>query len=863
MLEINKETLPGDIIKSLLQNLPKDDKIAYEEPNKQLNNSQYKTNFWNSDSILKLKDLKGIIKGTSNKEFLAHDSINNYLIYPSILNLNLLIQKLFAIFEVKSINEIYSNLIEAFNDVYTKEKNKELFFNSNDIMVKKSQLFDLIQELNFFISPSIIYASDPVINKLSFDIFISHILNDNKAPKNIMKSFINIFNIKHLILDYFIWNKEKIIKSNNYIPKLLSLISILNLEKNFSYELIFFQKKNIFLEQDSFVYDLYCTYNKSLRQINELTDYLISIKRNWVSISVIEKIIYDRFISENIDSYIKKNMIMNLMDNNLRPSSSDEKDNCFLPTNKDRKTNLKLISYYHILSDSKNCINYDFVTEMKELNSFFSELISNKDYDKCIKLINSLENKFISHLKKESFHLLVKELPFNKIEQIKSALKLFPEEIKYVLNDLEKKSNFKEGIKLIKLLNLEWKEYDKAWDRYSIRAFYNYKIKECLEDKFDILLDYALISETLYNELINKLLNKIKKIKNENPKKESEKENFNDLNINGNFKVIEFEYTENNNLSDTYRKKKENLFNSNTTNENNNNLLDFKFFNKTDNINDFSCEFNFQNDDSDDDECRIILNNFKNISNNKLREKTALLFKLGRDKKYMLTKVNKSLFDTIFNYKLPKINIKNYISEDKFSPHDNSCYQIDLKNVQVCFVDSIQKLSEQYSKYFQHTKIIGVDSEWKQQFYARNKEFSSIIQMANYEERNVIIIDMIKLSKDKEFIELFCKFFSNKTFVGYSFDSSDLEHFSNGIQNTFKKADIIDLIDLYQYKYLLKAQGLKNMSKEILGINLCKYEQCSFWENRPLKQSQLHYAAVDALICVSLYKKLINNSKIN
>ena len=40
---------------------------------------------------------------------------------------------------------------------------------------------------------------------------------------------------------------------------------------------------------------------------------------------------------------------------------------------------------------------------------------------------------------------------------------------------------------------------------------------------------------------------------------------------------------------------------------------------------------------------------------------------------------------------MPKLNIKNYICEDKFSPHDNSCYQIDLKKVQVDFIDSIEK----------------------------------------------------------------------------------------------------------------------------------------------------------------------------
>ena len=851
-----QEVIAGDFIKNLLKNLPKEEVTRTAPPkNKEIKNELNETPnkiFITNSNILKLKDLKNYIKGAKNKEILSNETINNCLIYPSILNTTLLFEKLFSIFEVKSINEIYYKLIEAFNSIYSKENIQ----NSNEIINNKLLLFDLIQELNFFISPSLIYVSDPLINKLSFDIFISYILNDNKVTKYIAESFINIFNIKHLVLDYFIWNKDKIIKANNHLPKLLSLISILNLEKNFTYELIFFKKKNIFFEQDNFVYDLYCTYNNTIKELNDLTEYLISIKRNWVSITVIEKIIYDKNISERINNHIKKLMIMNLLNINIKSPSSSENNN-ELSINKDRRTSLKLISYYHILSDNKNIINFDFNAEIKELNIFLCDLIKNKDYDKCIKLINCLDYKFISHIKKEVFHLLVKDLPFNKLEQIKSALKLFPEEINTILSDFEKKNNYKEGVKLIKLLNLDWKEYDKKWDRYSIRIFYNYKIKECLDDKFDILLDYALISETLYNELINKLLNKIKKAKHDNSIKGKENNNMN-LNINNNYQLIEFEYVDNNRTLNS-NKKKDNLFNKNPTNDDLNIFPDIDIINKVDSFNEFSCENIIQQDDSDDD-CRIILNNFQNISNDKLKDKTVILFKQGRDKKFLLTKTNKQLFDNIFNYKLPKININNYIVEDKFAPHDNSCFKIDLKKIHVYFVDSISKFTEQYLKYFQHSKIIGIDSEWKQQFYARNKEYCSIIQMANYDEKNIIIIDMLKLIKEKEFIDIFEKYFSNKTFVGYSFDSSDLEHFSSGVQNTFKKANIIDLVDLYQYKYLNKAQGLKNMCHEILGINLCKYEQCSFWENRPLKQSQLHYAAVDALVCVSLYKKLINYS---
>ena len=844
-----QELIAGDFIKNLLQNLPKEETTPLqkkEDFKTQKYNDSLDKIFLSNSTITKLKDLKYIIKGSNSKELLPNDTINNCLIYPSLLNTSLLVEKIFSIFEVKSINEIYLNLIQAFNAVYFKEKNKEKFLSSNDSF-NKNQLFEIVQELNFFISPSVIYVSDPLINKLSFDIFISHILNDNKITKNILEAFINIFNIRHLITDYFVWNKDKIIKSNIHLPKLLSLISILNLEKNFSYELIIFNKKNIFFEQDNFVYDLYSTYNKSIKMINDLTDYLISIKRNWISIIVIERIIYDKYISEKIDKHIKKMMLLNLLDTSFKsPTPSEKDENFYQVINKDKKMSVKLISYYHILSDNRNIINYNFNSEMKELNNFMSELIENKDLDKCIKLLNGLDYKFISHIKKEVFHSLIKELPFSKIEQIKNALKCFPDEINSILNDFEKKNNFKEGIKLIKLLNLEWKDYDKAWDRYSIRIFYNYKIQECLEDKFDILLDYALISETLYNELINKLLNKIKKTKHDSAKKG--KENMNTLNL----KVVEFEYPGNDLMSTNLRNSKNNA--------NELSYLDFDMMNKMDSFNEgFYPDYMTEQEDSEDDDCRIILKNFQNVSNDKLKEKTSILFKQGREKKFLLTKANKQLFDNVFNYKLPKLNINNYICEDKFAPHDNSCFQLDLKKVHVSFVDTISKLSEQYLKYFQHTKIIGVDSEWKQQFYARSREFCSIIQMANFEERNVIIIDMLKLTKEKEFAEIFTKYFSNKTFIGYSFDASDLDHFSNGIQNAFKKANIIDLIDLYQYKYLNKAQGLKNLCKEILGINICKYEQCSFWENRPLKQSQLHYAAVDAFICVSLYKKLVNN----
>ena len=565
------ETLADDFIKNLLKKFPKEETPSPKRSDIQANNKEQK--FISNSATSQLKELKNMIKCSSSKDFGLNDTINNCLVYPSVLNIKTLIQKLFAILEVKSINEIYMNLINIFSQIYSKGIIKDNS-SDNDISNKKNLLFELIQELNFFITPSVIYLDDTLIKKMSFNIFISMILNDNKISKNVLDSYINIFNIKYLVLDYFIWNKDKIISSNIQIQKLLSLISILNLEKNYNYELIISQKKNIFFEQENLIYDLYSTYSTTLKQLRDLTEYLISLKKNWVSIIVIEKIIYDKGMNEKLDNHVKKLMIMHLIDFNIR--NPTEKGENAIQTKNEKKLNLKLICYYHILSDNKNIINFDFNTEVKELNNLIGIFVKNKDYEKCIKLLNFLDVKFISHIKKELIHQLVKELSFDKIERIKKAIKLFPDEISYILNHYEKKGNFKDGIKLIKSLNLEWKEYNKVWDRYSIRIFYNYKVKECLEDKFDILLDYALISETLYNELINKLLNKLKKTKNDNSQYEKEKENININNIN--MKEIDFEFMDNN----SNNIKKNDIFSQNEIDEEKKIFPDLDIINKID-----------------------------------------------------------------------------------------------------------------------------------------------------------------------------------------------------------------------------------------------------------------------------------------
>ena len=205
------ELLAGDFFKNLLQNFPKEENSISEriEPNVK----DCKTlNFISNAAISQLKDLKNLLKSSSAKDSAPNDTINTCLIYPKILNVDTLLGKIYSLLGVKSTNEIFANLMDSFKMIYSKDIMKESIVDSNDIPSKKIQLFDLIQELNFFISPSLIYLdSNNEISKQSFDFFINSILDDNKISKNSLESYINIFNIRHLVLDYFIWNKDSII----------------------------------------------------------------------------------------------------------------------------------------------------------------------------------------------------------------------------------------------------------------------------------------------------------------------------------------------------------------------------------------------------------------------------------------------------------------------------------------------------------------------------------------------------------------------------------------------------------------------------------------------------------------------------
>jgi len=65
---------------------------------------------------------------------------------------------------------------------------------------------------------------------------------------------------------------------------------------------------------------------------------------------------------------------------------------------------------------------------------------------------------------------------------------------------------------------------------------------------------------------------------------------------------------------------------------------------------------------------------------------------------------------------------------------------------------------------------------------------------------------------------------------------------------------MVDLTHLLKKYYPQNTfSSLAFMAEKFLNKKMCKYEQRSNWNRRPLKKTQLYYAALDAYICLLIY----------
>lgn len=94
--------------------------------------------------------------------------------------------------------------------------------------------------------------------------------------------------------------------------------------------------------------------------------------------------------------------------------------------------------------------------------------------------------------------------------------------------------------------------------------------------------------------------------------------------------------------------------------------------------------------------------------------------------------------------------------------------------------------------------------------------------------------------------------------VGFGFDSDKTMFRAycpnlTFIENTKR---VVQMQQLFQELYPEGGCSLAAVCEHVLSMKLCKNEQMSNWELRPLRQSQLHYAAADAWVLTQIAAEL-------
>ncbi|CAE5960405.1 unnamed protein product [Arabidopsis arenosa] len=178
----------------------------------------------------------------------------------------------------------------------------------------------------------------------------------------------------------------------------------------------------------------------------------------------------------------------------------------------------------------------------------------------------------------------------------------------------------------------------------------------------------------------------------------------------------------------------------------------------------------------------------------------------------------------------------------------------DLAVEDVVWVDEVNELRNATS-FLEGCRVVGIDCEWKPNYIKGSKQNKvSIMQIGS--DTKIFILDLIKLYNDASEILDNClsQILQSKSTLklGYNFQC-DVKQLalSYGDLKCFERYDmLLDIQNVFKEPF----GGLAGLTKKILGVSLNKTRRNSDWEQRPLTQNQLEYAALDAAVLIHIFR---------
>ena len=193
---------------------------------------------------------------------------------------------------------------------------------------------------------------------------------------------------------------------------------------------------------------------------------------------------------------------------------------------------------------------------------------------------------------------------------------------------------------------------------------------------------------------------------------------------------------------------------------------------------------------------------------------------------------------------------------DEFQPSDPKFYHLP-QSCLVYFIDSPTAVS---AMDFEDVQVVGLDSEWKIDIGSFEYPQVSILQIGCFSR--VYVIDLPVCSEFKEFDDVLYDLFQDPqvTKLGISFEGDMTrlkKSYPKMVSFQLSIKGYIDLVQVFAGNNKYYPGGLAGLTRIVMDTQLCKLEQKSNWESRPLRLAQFHYAACDVHICLCIYQRMI------